>query len=123
MGYSKISKAYRIYFLGFKKIDISRDATFKEDSAYKKSRNRLVEELEETEAPRIHDTTMNEEIEEEDREFEEPIDPPQEKNPHKRKPAWVQEAIQGAERYGAPKENHKERKRTRSCFHVCRFIV
>ena len=44
------------------------------------------------------------------------MDPPQEKNPHKRKPAWVQEAIQGAERYGAPeKTNHGESKRTRSC--------
>ena len=53
----------------------------------------------------------------EDWEIEEPyelIDPPQEKNPHKRKPAWVQEAIQGAKRYGAPEEMHKERKRTRS---------
>ena len=50
------------------------------------------EEPKETEAPRIHDTTMNKEIQEEDREFEEPqehVDPPQEKNPHKRKPAWV----------------------------------
>ena len=51
---------------------------------------------------------MNEEI-------QEPIDTPQEKNPHKRKPSWVREAIQGAERYGAPEENHRERKRARSC--------
>ena len=61
---------------------------------------------------------MNEEAQEEDQEFEEPqrpIDPPLEKNPHKRKPAWVREAIQGAEIYGAPKEVHRERKRTRSC--------
>ena len=49
---------------------------------------------------------MNEETQEEDQEFEEPqepLDPPQEKNPHKRKPAWVREAIQGVKRYGAPK--------------------
>ena len=61
---------------------------------------------------------MNEEAQEEDRKFEEPqrpVDPPSEKNPHKRKPAWVCELIQGAERYGAPEENHRERKRTRSC--------
>ena len=61
---------------------------------------------------------MNEEIKEEDRELEksqEPVDPPQEKNPHKRKPTWVQEAIQGAKKYGAPEENHRERKRTRFC--------
>ena len=72
----------------------------------------------EAEAPRIHDTTMNEEAQEEDQEFEEPqrpIDSPLEKNPHKMKPAWVCELIQGVERYGAPKENHRERKRTRSC--------
>ena len=66
MGYSKISKAYRIYFPGFKKIDISRDVTFDEDSAYNKSIKRPAEEPEETEAPRIHDTTMNEETQEED---------------------------------------------------------
>ena len=63
VGYSESSKAYRIYFLGFKKINISRDLTFDEDTAYKKSRKRPAEEYE---APRIHDTTMNEEIQEED---------------------------------------------------------
>ena len=28
LGYSENLKAYRIYFLGYKKIDISRDMTF-----------------------------------------------------------------------------------------------
>ena len=88
MGYSESSKTYRVYFPGFKKIDISRDVTFDEDTAYKKSRKRPTEDTEEAEAPRIHNITMNEE----DREFEEPqrpVDPPSEKNPHKRKPTWV----------------------------------
>ena len=83
--------------------------TFDEDTAYNKSRKRPAEE-EEAEAPRIHDTTMNEEAQEEDQEFEEPqrpVDPPPKKNPHKRKPTWVREAIQGVERYGALEENHK----------------
>ena len=126
---SESSKAYRIYFPGYKKIDISRDVIFDEDIAYNKSRKRHVEELEEAEAPIIHDTTMNEETQEEDREFEEPqrpVDPPPEKNPHKRKPACVQELIQDAERYGATEENHRERKRTRSCSRyvalLCNFI-
>ena len=99
MGYSEISKAYRIYFPVFKKIDISRDVQFDEDSTYKKSRKIPNAELEETEEPRIRDTTMNEAIPEEDQEIEEPqelVDPPQEKNPHKRKPSWVREDIQGA---------------------------
>ena len=107
MGYSESSKAYRIYFLGYKKIDINRDVTFDEDTSYNKSRKIPAKELEEAEveAPRIHDTTMNEETQEEDREFEEPqrpVDPPLKKNPHKRKPAWVRELIQGVKRYGAP---------------------
>ena len=38
VGYSESSKSYKIYFLGFKKIDIGRDVTFDEDIAYKKSR-------------------------------------------------------------------------------------
>ena len=59
VGYSKSSKAYRIYLLAYKNIDISRDVTFNEDIAYNKSRKRLAEEPEEAEAPRIHDTTMN----------------------------------------------------------------
>ena len=68
------------------------DVTFDEDTTYNKSRKIPATEPEEAEAPRIHDTTMNEETREEDQEFEEPqrpVDPPQEKNPHKRKPAWV----------------------------------
>ena len=89
VGYFESSKAYRIYFPGFRKIDINRDVTFDEDTAYNKSKKRPAEEPEEAKAPRIHDTTMNEETQEEDREFEEPqrpVDPPQENNPHKSKP-------------------------------------
>ena len=64
MGYSETSKAYRIYFLGYKKIDISRDVTFDEVIAYSKSRKRPAKEPEEVGAPIIHDTTMNEETQE-----------------------------------------------------------
>ena len=79
VGYSERSKAYRIYFPRFKKIDISRDVNFDEDSSYNKSRKRPVEDFEETEVPRIQDTTMNDANQDEDREIEEPeepVDPP-----------------------------------------------
>ena len=66
VGYFERSKSYRIYFPGFEKIDISRDVTFDEETAYNKSRKKPTEEYEEAEAPRIHDTTMNEESQEED---------------------------------------------------------
>ena len=99
---------------GSRRLTSVKDVTFDKDSTYIKSRKRAAEEPEETEAPKIHDTTMNEEIQEEDRELEE-CQETRENNPHKRKPARVQEAIQGAERYGPLEEIHRERKRTRSC--------
>ena len=46
VGYSESSKAYRIYFPGFKNINISMDVKFDEDSAYNKSKKRPAEELE-----------------------------------------------------------------------------
>ena len=97
MGYFESLKAYRIYFPRFKNIDISRGVTFDKDLAYIKYRKKHAEE---PEAPRIHDTIMNKETQEEDREFEEPQrpgDPPLENNPHNRKPTWVHEIIQGVE--------------------------
>ena len=48
VGYNKSSKAYRIYFLGFKKINIRRAITFDEDSTYNKYRKRPVEDSKET---------------------------------------------------------------------------
>ena len=60
MGYFESSKAYRIYFPGYKKIDISRDVTFDEDTAYNKSRKRPAEDFEEAEAPRIHGPFLTE---------------------------------------------------------------
>ena len=72
MGYSKILKAYRIYFLGFKKIYISRDITFDKGSTYNKSRKRPVEDSKETKVSRIQYTTMKNANQDEYQEIEEP---------------------------------------------------
>ena len=53
MGYSENSKAYKIYFPGYKKIDISRDVTFDEDLACNKSKKLPIEDIEEPEVPKI----------------------------------------------------------------------
>ena len=45
IGYNYTSNAYQIYFLGFKKIDINRDVTFDEDSAYSRSIKLPIEEI------------------------------------------------------------------------------
>ena len=48
VGYSESSKDYIIYFLGFKNINMSRDVTFDEDSAYNKFKKRAAEDPKET---------------------------------------------------------------------------
>ena len=54
MGYYEVSKAFRIYIPGHHHIEISRDVTFDEYTALKKSRRcQLKEVYEEHVAPRV----------------------------------------------------------------------
>ena len=53
VGYNDTSKAYRIYFPGFKKIKISRAVTFDEDSTFSRSGRVPIEEVEELEGTRV----------------------------------------------------------------------
>ena len=53
LGYNDTSNSYRIYFPGFKKIDINRDVTFDEDLAYFRSRRLPIQEFEEPKETRI----------------------------------------------------------------------
>jgi hypothetical protein len=46
MGYSDSSKAYRIYILEQHKIKVSRDVTFNEEMAFRKSIEEIIEEEE-----------------------------------------------------------------------------
>ena len=56
VGYKNASKAYQIYFWGFKNIDISRDMKFDEDWAYFISIKLPIEEEEEPKTTRVIDT-------------------------------------------------------------------
>ena len=98
VGYSDTSKAYRIYFPGFKKIDISRDVTLDEDSTYSRSRRLPIEEVEEPEGTRARDTTMELAIpkDHEDHDMAEPQEPVEtilEKDSQKRKATWACELL------------------------------
>ena len=101
VGYSESSKAYRIYFLGFKKIDTRRDVIFYEDSSYNILRYIYTELNEENEVPRTRDIVM-EKIVEEEHEYHDMtkpqrlVDPTHEKNSYSRILAWEHEAIQDA---------------------------
>jgi hypothetical protein len=128
VGYCEISKAFSIYISGHRHIEISRDVTFDEDAALKKSRKCQLEEVYEEEPviPRVAEsvrevsravepvrevvTSLDKEILEDHYvvEFQEP---PQMTISHKRKPAWTRELIQDGEKYGVPEGTTKHVKR------------
>jgi transposase InsO family protein len=117
VGYCEVSKVFRIYIPGQHHIEISKDVTFDEDAALKKSKLCQLEEVYEEE-PVIPSTAMREvpraaepvrEVvtspdEEllEDHDIVEVQEPPQMTILHKRKPAWARELIQDGEKYGVP---------------------
>lgn len=56
MGYSGTSKAFHIYILGQRHVEVSRDVTFDEEVSFKRSRESYLEiDSEEQEAPKDAD--------------------------------------------------------------------
>jgi hypothetical protein len=126
VGYYEVSKAFRIYIPSHHHIEISRDVTFDEDAALKKSRRCHLEEVYEEEpvipktavreVPRAAEpvrevvTSPDEEILE-DHDILEVQEPPQMTILHKRKPAWARELIQDEEKYGVPEATTRQLKR------------
>jgi hypothetical protein len=128
VGYCELSKAFRIYILGHRHIDISRDVTFDEEAALKKSRRCHLEEVykEEPAIPKIIEsmrevprvvelvrevvTSLDEETLE-DHDVTEVQEPPQMTLSHKRKYAWERELIQDGEKYGVPEGTSRQVKR------------
>ena len=117
VGYYEVSKAFKIYILGYHHIEISRDVTFDEDATLKKSRRFQLEEGYEEElvapiiATPVREVTVSPDGEiPEDHDMIEYQEPPRMTISHKRKPAWAKELIQDAEKYGAPKGTMRQRK-------------
>jgi hypothetical protein len=110
VGYCEVSKAFRIYIPGHCHIEISRDVTFDEEAALKKSRRCQLEEVYEEEPvnPRTTESvrevpraaepvrevvTSPDEETPEDHDITEVQEPPQMTFSHKRKPTWARELI------------------------------
>jgi hypothetical protein len=126
VGYCEVSKAFRIYIPSQHHIEISRDVTFDEDVALKKSKLCHLEELYEEEpvipstamreVPRAAElvrevvTSSNEELLE-DHDIVEVQEPPQMTILHKIKPAWARELIQDGEKYSVPQGITRQVKR------------
>jgi hypothetical protein len=118
VGYNENSKAYKMYVLGQRKIEVSRDATFHEEFAFKKSK----ELQHESEA--VQPTSPSSENEESNDQREEPREGPSneplepaevleitiEEPPSKRKTGRLKEIVQEAERIVSPKGTFRERK-------------
>jgi hypothetical protein len=112
VGYSDSSKAYRIYIPEQHKIEVSRDVTFNEKMAFKKSIEETIEE-EENEEP-IEESTENQ-----DDEKEQPDHPMQpcetidsDTIPKTRKrPAWLEATLQDAERLKVPEGTFRKSKK------------
>ena len=90
VGYCEVSKAFRIYILGFHHMEISRDVAFDEEASLKRSRNFQHEEVyEEDVPPRNVDATFPPEDEApEDHDMAEPQEPPTMEISRKRNPSW-----------------------------------
>jgi hypothetical protein len=118
VGYCEVSKAFRIYIPRYHHIEISKDVTFDEDAALKRSRKCQLEEVYEEEpvSPRVAKpvkevaVTPDDEIPE-DHDMIESQEPPRMTISHKRKPAWARELIQDAEKYGAPERTMRQSKK------------
>jgi hypothetical protein len=117
VGYSKTSKAYRIYIPGQKFIEVSRDVTFHKETAFHQARE-LPCDSEEQEAPPLDpsDSPLPDEQREETSKL--PVDPsrdtiefPMEIPPAKRKPTWCREILKEAKKHSAPKGTLRESKK------------
>jgi hypothetical protein len=128
VGYCEVFKAFRIYIHGHRHIEISRDVTFDEEAALKKSRRCQLEEVYEEEPVNPRTTKSVREVpravepvreviaspdEEtpEDHDITEVQEPPQMTFSHKRKPTWARELIQDGEKYGVPEGTLRQVKR------------
>ena len=122
--YSESAKAYWIYIPRQRKIELSRDVTFEDDIAYRRSRH-TKSDSDEQEAPQDVLASPSPTIERESIEEDysaPPTDSIDSAIPNsvpkdvtemgqKRKPAWVRQTLQDVEGHAAPQGATRERKR------------
>jgi uncharacterized protein (DUF1330 family) len=112
MGYSDSSKAYRIYIPEQHKIEVSRDVTFNEKMAFKKSIEENIEEQEIEELNEESTENVNDEKELPDH----PMEPCENIDSDivpktKKRPAWLEATLQVAKRLKVPEGTFRKSKR------------
>jgi hypothetical protein len=115
VGYSESSKAYRIYIPEQHKIKISKDVTFNEKMAFKKSIEETIEE-EEYEEPIEEGTCLPENQNEEKEQLDHSMQPCETIDSNtvpktKKRPTWLEATLQEAERLKAPSGTFRKSKK------------
>jgi hypothetical protein len=113
VGYSESSKAYRIYIPGQRQIKVSRDVTFEEEIAFRRSRESHMEidsEKKEETVPSPPSIVQRETV-------IDPVDPvapvdvPRDIAVGQKRLAWARQTLQEAEGHAAPRGTFQESKR------------
>jgi hypothetical protein len=112
VGYSDSSKAYRIHIPEQHKIEVSRDVTFHEKMAFKKSIEETIEEKENEEP--IEESTENQNDEKE--QLDHPMQPCETIDSDtipktKKRPAWLEATVQDTERLKIPEGTFRKSKK------------
>ena len=105
VGYSVSTKAYRIYVLGQRHIELSRDVIFEEDLAFSTSKDIACDDLFQSNPPKSrreyrdvieYDTTPLSELD---------------TSIYKKRPLWATKMLEDANNYAAPAGTLRESKR------------
>lgn len=96
VGYSETSKAYRVYILGQRHIELSKDVIFEEDIAFKRSKDE--NEINNEDSQKDPSPEFQRETQEiiEDNNFIEPMDIADASRENKKRPLWVRKIIEEA---------------------------
>jgi hypothetical protein len=112
MGYNDSSKAHRIYIPEQHKIEVSRDVTFNDNMAFKKSIEENIEEEETKELKEERTENVNDEKELPDH----PMEPCENIDSDivpktKKRPAWIEATLQDAKRLKVPEGTFRKSKK------------
>jgi hypothetical protein len=115
VGYSEISKAYKIYIPGQHQIEVIDDVTFNEEIIFRRSRESHVEIVsEEKEALKddgIHPTSLADHPSDHKEEPTRPVDLPRDVAVTRKRPTWLSDTLQDAEGHATPRGTFRERKK------------
>ncbi|XP_059076737.1 uncharacterized protein LOC131875999 [Cryptomeria japonica] len=125
VGYSETSKAYKIYIPWQKLIELSRDVTFEEAVAFRKSKGihemdsedqEPLQNMEDDHTPEIHRETHELEEDDDPNELLNPTDGPPDIVIGKKRPLWARKMKQEAEIFATPRGTFRESKRPHKFF-------